>query len=440
MSSPETARPGSRYRDRMRPFVRALRSCARVACIAALGARAVCAGPAEHWVTTWATAQALAADPVPQGLKPPPKAAKGSPIPEHPAALSNRTVRMLLRASVGGRRVRVQLSNRHGAQAVMIAASHVALSGEGARILAGSDRVLRFGGRPEVTIPAGATVLSDAVDLIIQPAGALTVSLYVADSAATETVHALGLHTTYLIAGDATGASDPRAESQNLSYFWLSAVDVEAPGAATVVAFGDSITDGYATTPNRDQAWPALLYARLRAADGTGAKGVINLGISGNRVLHDRAGSNALARFDRDVLSQEGVRWVILLEGINDISYSAIPGVPASERVSAEDLIAGYRMLIAKAHLHGMRMVGATILPCQGVWTYTPEGEAVRERVNDWVRRGGEFDGIIDFDKATRDPSAPKRLMAAYDSGDHVHPNDAGNLAMAGAVDLALFH
>lgn len=440
MSTPETEALGSSYRGGLRNIAKPLCSWVLVACIAALSGRAVWAGPAEHWVTTWATAQALVADPVPQGLKPPPKSAQGSPIPEYPAVLSNRTVRMLLRASIGGRRVRVQLSNRHGAQAVTIAASHVALSGEGARILAGSDRVLRFGGRPEVTIPAGATVMSDAVDLVLQPAGALTVSLFVADSAATETVHALGLHTTYVIAGDATGASDPRAEGQNLSYFWLSAVDVESPGAATVVAFGDSITDGYATTPNRDQAWPALLYSRLRAADGTALKGVVNLGISGNRVLHDRAGGNALARFDRDVIALEGVRWIILLEGINDISYSAIPGVPSSERVSAEDLIAGYRMLIAKAHLHGMRVIGATILPYQGVWTYTAAGEAIRERVNEWVRSGGEFDGIVDLDKATRDPSAPKKLRAAFDSGDHVHPNDAGNLAMAEAFDLALFH
>ena len=441
MFAPPTGAPGFSYRNAPRARVKPSLSCLLITVLGGFSVHGVCAdSTSAHWVTTWATAQPLAPDPAPAGLKPPPKSNQGSPIPEYPATLSNRTVRMVVRVSVGGQRVRIQLANRHGSEPVKIAASHLALSGGGARIVAGSDRTLSFGGRPEVTIPAGATVISDVVNLAVPSAGAVTVSLFVSDSVATETVHALGLHSTYVILGDATSASDPQAESQNLSYFWLSALDVVAPNAATVVAFGDSITDGYATSPNRDRAWPTLLYSRLHAVTGASAKAVVNLGISGNRVLHDRAGSNALARFDRDVLAQEGVRWVIVLEGINDISYSAIPGVPASERVSAEDLIAGYRMLIAKAHLHGIKMIGATILPYQGVWTYTPAGEAVRERVNEWVRTGGEFDGTVDFDKATRDLAEPTKLRAAFDSGDHVHPNDAGNLAMADAFNLALFH
>jgi lysophospholipase L1-like esterase len=304
----------------------------------------------------------------------------------------------------------------------------------------GSYRALTFGGRSQITIPAGAMVLSDPVQLAAPREGLMAVSLYVPDAAATTTVHALGLHTTYVITGNATSALQPQAESQNQSYFWLSALDVLAPGAATVVAFGDSITDGYATTPNRDQTWPALLTSRLRADPRTTATGVVNLGISGNRVLHDGAGNSALARFDRDVLGHEGVRWVVLLEGINDISYSAIPGFPVSERVSAEDLIAGYRMLIAKAHLHGIKMIGATILPYEGVWTYTDGGEAIREQVNEWVRSSGELDATVDFDKVVRDPSDPRRLRAQFDSGDHVHPNDAGNRAMAEAFDLTNFH
>jgi len=306
-------------------------------------------------------------------------------------------------------------------------------------IVASSDHVLTFGGRPEVTIPPGATVVSDVADLLVQPDANLAVSLFVSDTVPTSTVHALGLHTTYILAGNSTAVQRAPPESQNLSYFWLSAVDVLAPGAATVVAFGDSITDGFATTPNRNQAWPSLLHARLRGRRGDSRIGVVNLGISGNRVLHDGAGTNALARFDRDVLAHEGVRWVILLEGINDISYSAVPGFPVSERVSAEDLIVGYRLLIAQAHLHGLRMIGATILPYQGVWTYTESGEAIRERVNEWVRTSGEFDATVDFDRATRDPSNPKHLRAGFDSGDHVHPNDAGNRAMADAFDLAVF-
>lgn len=252
-------------------------------------------------------------------------------------------------------------------------------------------------------------------------------------------MHVLGLHTTYVIAGNAVEALNPQAESHNRSYFWLSAIDVLAPGANTVAAFGDSITDGFGTTPDTDQAWPALLHSRLQAAPRTATLGVVNLGISGNRVLHDTAGASAMARFDRDVLALEGIRWVVMLEGINDISYSAIPGFPASERVSAQDLIAGYRMLIAKAHMHGLKMIGATILPYQGVWTYTADGESVRQHVNEWIRTSGEFDATVDFDGATRDPAHPERLQSGFDSGDHVHPNDAGNQAMANAFNLAIF-
>ena len=393
----------------------------------------------EQWVTTWATAQPLYPDVVPPGMKPPPKPAHGSPIAEYPSALSAGTVRMIVRASAGGRQVRIELANIHGAAPVNIAASHIARSAAAASIVAQSDRVLTFGGRQEVTIPPGATVTSDAAELAVGPGEKLTVSLFLPGTTPTATVHALGLHTTYVIAGNATAAQNPHAESENRSYFWLSAVDVLAPGAATVAAFGDSITDGFGTTPDQDRAWPALLHTRLRAGPGTATTGVVNLGISGNRVLHDTAGASALARFDRDVLALEGIKWVVLLEGINDISYSAIPGFPASERVGAQDLIAAYRMLIAKAHLHGLKMIGATILPYQGVWTYTDDGEAVRERVNEWIRSSGEFDALVDFDKVTRDPENPKRLRSAFDSGDHVHPNDAGNQAMANAFDLTIF-
>ncbi len=290
-----------------------------------------------------------------------------------------------------------------------------------------------------MTIPPGATVTSDAVNLGVRAGQNLAVSLFLPHKTATATVHALGLHTTYLIAGNGSSAQNPKVEGVNRSYFWLHAVDVLAPGASTVAAFGDSITDGFATTPDKDRAWPTRLYARFQEGRGTAGIGVVNLGISGNRVLHDGAGANALARFDRDVLALEGIRWVVLLEGINDISYSAIPGFPHDEKVSAEDLIFGYRTIIARSHLHGLKVIGATILPYQGVWTYTETGEVIREQVNEWIRTGGEFDAIVDFDKATRDPVEPRRLQTQFDSGDHVHPNDAGNQAMANAFNLAIF-
>ncbi len=235
---------------------------------------------------------------------------------------------MTVRVSTGGDRVRIELANKQGGDPVFIAASHIAHSGEGVSIVADSDRVLKFGGREGITIPPGATVTSDAVNLVVHPGQKLAVSLFLPHKTATTTVHALGLHTTYVIAGDGSSAQSPKVESVNRSYFWLHTVDVLAPGAATVAAFGDSITDGFATTPDKDRAWPTLLHSRFQAARGTAGIGVVNLGISGNRVLHDGAGASALARFDRDVLALEGVRWVVLLEGINDISYSAIPGFP----------------------------------------------------------------------------------------------------------------
>jgi len=182
-----------------------------------------------------------------------------------------------------------------------------------------------------------------------------------------------------------------------------------------------------------------VLYERLRAAQLGSRYSVINLGISGNRVLHDGAGASALARFDRDILARPQVRWVVLLEGINDISFANVPGTPASEHISAQDLISGYRLLIAEAHLHGIRILGGTILPWEGVWTFSAAAEQTRVKVNEWIRTSGAFDGVVDFDVATRDPAHPSRLLPRFDSGDHVHPNDVGNRAMAEAIDLKQF-
>jgi lysophospholipase L1-like esterase len=220
---------------------------------------------------------------------------------------------------------------------------------------------------------------------------------------------------------------------------WLSSVDVLAPGTAgAIIAFGDSITVGFATTVDKDQSWPALLAKRLAAARATENLAVLNLGISGNRVLRDGAGISALARFDRDVLSRAGVRWITLLEGINDITFSAIP-VFASEAVTAEDLIGGYRQIVERAHMHGIKVAGATIMPVGGVATYRESGESVRQAVNQWIRTSGVFDAVIDFDALMRDPAEPKRLRPEFDPGDHVHPDDKGNARMADSIDLSIF-
>jgi lysophospholipase L1-like esterase len=410
-------------------------------CVSAAGQKTV-VNSNEHWVATWATAQAIA--PVaPLGAPPPPPQAapvRPSPIGQIPETFKNQTVRMVVRTSIGGRRVRVQLSNALGNSRLAIGAAHIAIRQKDAAIVSASDRVLTFAGRASFTIPPGALVVSDPVDLDVPKLTDLAISLYLPEDTGPPTVHPLGLHTTYIASGDVTPDATLNPAATTTAYFWLSGVDVLAPSSASViVAFGDSITDGFATTANKDQAWPTLLATRLAFSKSTAMLGVLNLGISGNRVLRDVAGTNALARFDRDVLARPGVRWMILLEGINDITFSAIPGIPPGQAVTAEDLIWGYRQMVERAHMHGIKVVGATIMPVEGVPTYTESGEAVRQAVNQWIRTGRAFDAVIDFDALTRDPGNPKRLRAEFDAGDHVHPNDAGNQAMADAIDLATF-
>jgi lysophospholipase L1-like esterase len=223
------------------------------------------------------------------------------------------------------------------------------------------------------------------------------------------------------------------------SYLWLEGIEVRAaPRAAAIVAFGDSITDGFSTTPDADTPWPSILARRLDMQRGTKLS-VINMGISGNRVLREGAGSSGLARFDRDVLARAGARYVLVLLGINDIGFSAIPGLPASEKATAEDILSGYQMLIARARLHGLVIIGATLTAFEGVNTYSTAGEQMRQAINQWIRESGQFDAVVDFDRVTRDPDHPTRLRAEFDSGDHIHPNDAGNRAMAETVDLKLF-
>jgi lysophospholipase L1-like esterase len=412
----------------------------------------VLAGPAParaadgHWVSAWGTAQQLAPNPPPPfappkpGAKPavPPPPPGPSPIPPTPASLADQTVRMVVRPTIGGRVVRVQFSNAAGGGPVTFGAAHVAKSAAGGAVRAGTDRVLTFGGEPAVTIQPGAVAISDPVSLDVAPFELLSVSVHVPGVTPVNTVHPLGLRTTYIAAGNRVADAALAGASTNRSYFWLSGVEVEADAAAgAVVAFGDSITDGFATTADAGRAWPDLLAERLKDAPGP-RRSVVNMGISGNRLRRDGAGLAALARFDRDVLARPGVRWVILLEGINDINVAAFPNVPASEAVTAGQLIAAYRQFIARAHLHGIRVMGATITPTEGLWLYKPAGEAIRQEVNRWIRSSRAFDAVVDFDAAVRDPARPTRLNPAYDPGDHVHPNDAGNAAMARAVDLAV--
>ena len=402
-------------------------------------ARATPRAPAaERWVTTWATAQQLAPTRLPFGGRdeppPPPPAARV------PATLRDQTVRMIARASIGGRQVRIRLTNALEKPLLRVGAAHIARRQAAGAIVPATDRALTFGGRPSTVVPPGAIVLSDPVDLEVTPLSDLAVSLYLPEDTGLPTIHPDGMHTAYIAPGNAAGRATLDSGTTTTAYLWLSGVDVLAPDTAgTIVAFGDSITDGVAATLDSDRAWPSLLAARLSSRGSFPPLGVINLGLSGNRLLRHGFGVSALTRFDRDVLGQAGVRWMTLMLGINDITFPAVPGMPSTEGVTADDVIWGLRQIVERAHEHGIKVAGATTMPVGGVSTYTEGGEAIRQAVNRWIRTSGTYDTVLDFDEVVRDPADPKRLRREYDPGDHVHPNDAGNAAMAAAIDVTVF-
>ena len=383
-----------------------------------------------RWVGTWTAS--------PQAPEPP-------IILATPAQFDNQTIRQIVHISVGGSRMRVRLSNEYGRTPLVVGSAHIArqLAGNGASIMPGTDRTLTFGGRTGVTIPAGAPVLSDPVDLDAPALSNLAISIHLPKLTLASTFHSLGVQTTYVSSqGDFTAAGTLPTASTTTSWFFLSGVSVATrrPPAA-IVALGDSITDGFASTVDANRRWPNLLAARLQAAPKLRHVAVMDHGISGNRTLHDFIGPNALARFDRDVLVAPGARWVVVLEGINNIGLPGVFGL-AQEVVSADDIIFGYRQLIDRAHEKGLKIYGGTLTPFEGTTIpgyFTPAGEVKRQAVNQWIRTSGAFDAVIDFDKAIRDPLHPTRMLPVYDSGDHLHPNDAGYQAMANYIDLGLF-
>jgi lysophospholipase L1-like esterase len=406
--------------------------------LAALSVPAPAQKAGDHWVATWAAApqQPVVIAPPPPGSNSP------GPVFQELKSFHDQTVRMVVRVSLGGRRIRVRLSNAHGRGPLLVGAAHVALHGKGSAIVAGSDRVLLFNGKGTVMIPAGAQMVSDAVGLEVPALGDLAVSVFVPGDSGPPTLHAVALQTTYISAPgrDVTGDAAMEGATTAEYWCWLSGVDVLAPAdAAAIVAFGDSITDGATSTVNANRSWPSILAQRLQAGRATKDLAVVNAGISGNRLLHDFVGTSALARFERDVLSEPGVKWVALLEGINDIGFSKLPNVSASEGVTAEDVIGALRQIVERAHVHGIKVLGGTLTPFAGAAYYDEKGEAVRDAVNQWIRTGGAFDALVDFDTVVRDPKNPKQIRAEFNISDHLHPNDAGYKAMGDAIDLAIF-
>jgi lysophospholipase L1-like esterase len=333
----------------------------------------------------------------------------------------------------------VVLSNVFGTAPLEIGAAAIAPRGEGATVQASAVRPLTFGGRTSAKILAGAVLVSDPVPMSVKPLSDLAIDLYlpgeVGVGPSAVTTHNGASQTSYLSStGNRVGAAQLPVDRETGSWISLARVEVAAaPDTRAVVAFGDSITDGARSTANMNARWPDTLARRL--AEQRGPKvAVLNAGISGNQVLGDGAGVSALARFDKDVLMQTGVTHVIVMEGINDIGLAR-----ANPSPSADDLIAAHRQLIARAHARGLKIYGATLTPYEGAAYYSAEGEAKRKALNDWIRTSGEYDGVIDFDKVTRDPNSPGKFAAFADSGDHLHPGDAGYKAMGEAVDLALF-
>jgi lysophospholipase L1-like esterase len=421
---------------------------------------------ADRWVGTWSTAEVGRPQaPLPLVPAPPPFMANQCPLPPAPAPVApppgqtfapppfthftNQTLRQIIHTSIGGTKVRVLISNAYSTAAVTIGAGHIALRDKDGAIQTPSGGVLTFSGRPTMTVPAGAVVYSDPVNLTVPAMTDLAIDLYLpgATNVATMfTMHNGAFQTNYVSeTGNFTGKVTLPNAFRIQNWFLLSRVEVVAPDAAgAIVAFGDSITDGTRSTPDTNNRWPDHLARRLL---GQGFKmGVLNAAIAGNRILSEAGvpagidvravaqGVNALARFERHALSQPGTTHIVVLEGINDIGNARQNPTP-----TAEDLIAGHKQLIEQAHTRGLKIFGATLTPFYGAAYYTEVGETKRQAFNDWIRTGKGYDAVIDFDKATRDPTNLKMFLPAYDSCDHLHPSDAGYKAMADAIELSLF-
>jgi lysophospholipase L1-like esterase len=384
----------------------------------------------QTWVGTWAASQQI---PEPSNALP-------------AVGLLDATLREIVHVSTAGPIIRVHLSNAFGTLPLHLTSVHIArpkVSGSSA-IDPATDHALLFNGSPGVLIPPAAEYISDPIIYPLAASSDLTISIHVEAEPGRQTGHPGSRQTTFFAHGDLTSAAELPTASKVDHWYIVSAVDVQAPANSySIVALGDSITDGHASTTNGNDRWPDVLAQRLQASSTTRTTGVLNQGIGGNHLLTDGLGPNALARFDRDVLVQTAVRYVIVLEGINDLG--GLERTATATQKDHDDLvqrmIGAYQQIITRAHAHNIKIYGATITPDTGSDYYHPSaaGEADRQKVNAWIRATGHFDAVIDFDKITADPANPKQLLPAYDSGDHLHPGPAGYRAMGQAIDLALF-
>jgi lysophospholipase L1-like esterase len=406
----------------MRNRFAAVRLMFTLVAVSMMGMQAKAAAPPDHWVGTWAAA------PLGEASK-----ANGP-------GSSDMTLREIVHVSRGGERIRIEFTNEFGAEPLTIGAAHVALSAGGSEIKLGSANALTFGGKSSITIPPGAMVVSDPANLKLPALTDLAISIFVPAQPLTRiTQHTFADQTNYIATGNVVGEKTLTTPEKFAQWRFVKGVDVlGAANDASIVTLGDSITDGALSTENANARWPDVLARRLQADKKLNGLGVLNEGIGGNRVLRDGYGPSALARFNRDVLSQAGVKYLVIMEGINDIGNATSPSNP-HDPVTADEMIAGLGQLVEMAHLHGIKVIGATLTPYVGAKYQSDAGEKIRSAVNDWIRTNKSLDGLIDFDMVTRDPANPAVFSKMADSGDHLHPGDAGYKSMGEAVDLKLF-
>jgi lysophospholipase L1-like esterase len=384
----------------------------------AIAPAAQCAAQEVVWTGSWA------ASPV------------AAPAKDTDVSAAGATYRDIVHLSLGGKAIRLRISNEFGTSPLALGSVHAAMSAGMGAIKPASDHTVTFGALESVKIPAGAVIVSDPVAMPVEAFADVAVSLYVpAQSGRVLTYHALGMSTNYVAPQNVVAAASMDDAKKVTSWFLLKGIDVDAgPKASAVVVLGASIADGYHSTPDKNARWPNVLAERLAAKH----VGVLNEGISGNRLLHDGTGPSAIARLDRDVLAQSGAKYVIVSLGTNDIGRTFFPTHP-DEEVTADEMIWCLQQLASRAHARGMKIYGTTLSPFAGAFYYSAAGDKMRQAVNAFVLSNKVFDGFIDFDKVVQDPAHPETLLPKFDSGDHLHPNDDGYRAMAESIDLKLF-